>query len=125
MTSVSISGRNKKAIADIGDVALTVSKALSYISDHLSEDLSIKALARTFGLSREYFTVIFKRYTGTSPATYIKRARIDRVIYLLKTEKINILDAALESGFGSSSGFYKAFSSVCGMSPMAFLDSQL
>ena len=123
LTSASLSGKSTRSTAVIEDVALTVSKAMSYISNHLSEDLSINTLSQMFGLSREYFTISFKRHTGTSPATYIKRARLDRAIYLLKTEKINVLDAALESGFGSSSGFYKAFSSVCGMSPKEFIDN--
>ena len=46
---------------------------------------------------------------------------VQNAVRLMINDSINILDAAMLSGFGSSSGFYKTFRAVCGMSPGEYL----
>lgn len=101
--------------------AVAIARSIAMISERLEEISDVSVLAREVGISRSHFTVLFKQFTGTTPALYLRRARLERVIYLLKCENVNVLDAALACGFTSSSGFYRAFTSEFGVSPKEFL----
>lgn len=102
--------------------AVLISSTVEYIQKNPSADLSVTALAGRIALSRGYFTVCFKRYTGATPAKFASFARVARVLHLLRSnQNMNVLDAALASGFESSSGFYRAFKSVCGDTPKSYL----
>ena len=101
--------------------AYAVARAIALISEELESIEDVSDVARRVGLSREHFSVLFVKLAGTTPALYLRRARLERVIYILKCENVNILDAALACGFSSSSGFYRAFSSEFGISPRELL----
>lgn len=66
----------------------------------------------------------FKRFSGISISRYIALNRVQNVILRLRTQDENILDAALECGFGSSSGFYKTFHEITGKTPSEFVKSE-
>ena len=101
--------------------AVAVAQAIAMMANRLEELADVSELAHEVGISRSHFSVLFKQFTGTTPALYLRRARLERVIYLLKCENVNVLDAALACGFASSSGFYRAFTSEFGVSPKEFL----
>lgn len=98
-----------------------VVRSIEYINQNLTNNLFVSTLSENAGISREYFCKIFRKYTGTTPSSFINRCKINNVIHLITTKDINILDAAFESGFSTSSGFYKTFKELCGMSPKEFL----
>lgn len=104
---------------------LAINKASAYILNNLSEDLTVERLAFIVHMSKGYFSKIFRKYVGISVSDYIRQCRILNVIQILNTRRCNILDAALDSGFTSSSGFYKTFKSVTGMTPTRYLQSPL
>ena len=108
------------AVGGLGGAEI-ISGAIRYINDNISNEFSVAELAAALNLSRGYFTSLFARCTGTTPAEFINRCRITNVITLLGTKKMNILDAAFASGFGSSSGFYRTFGAVLGMTPSEYL----
>lgn len=110
-----------KDVALPANGAIAVAQAIAMISEHLEEIADVSEIAHSTGISRSHFTVLFKRFTGTTPALYLRRARLERVIYLLRCENLNVLDAALACGFASSSGFYRAFTAEFGVSPKEFL----
>jgi len=94
-----------------------VCNAIAYINSHINEDLSRPVLAKKFWVSPSHFSRIFKEYSGFCLQDYIVRCRVTHAINLIRKKNINVLDAALESGFSSSSGFYRAFHATTGMKP--------
>ena len=98
-----------------------VAHAIEYINQNISEAINVSMLAKKCNVSRGYFTKVFHRYTGSTPANFINYCRINNVIHLIYTTKINILDAAFASGFSSASGFYKTFHTVCNMTPTEYM----
>lgn len=94
-----------------------VSKVMLYIKNHLDEDLSRETLSKKHGISQSYLSRLFKEYSGIQLQEYIVRCRVQKAIILLKSGKYNVLEAALESGFSSSSGFYSAFNKIMGKKP--------
>ncbi len=103
--------------------ASAVSAALQYVNDNIASPFDVADLAASVYLSRGYFTELFRRYTGFTPAQFIRRARVNNAVRLLASKKRSVLEAALASGFTTSSGFYKSFGAVFGVPPTAFLRS--
>lgn len=98
----------------------TVCEALSYLHEHLEEgELSREKIAAAVYVSPSHLSRIFKEYTGVTLQEYIVRCRVERAIVLLQNGARPI-DAAFACGFGSSSGFYRAFSAVTGKKPKDF-----
>ena len=103
--------------------AAAVADTIQYINRHLTEDLSVRRLAKMAAMSSGYFSEKFKMYTGVGIPKFVNQARAANAARLLQTDKeLTVLDAAVASGFSSSSGFYQAFHSVFGMSPKAYLN---
>lgn len=56
---------------------------LDYFQHHYKSDISISALADTFGFSMEYLARIFKKETGLSPSKYLTNLRMNEAKHLL------------------------------------------
>ena len=97
----------------------TVCEALTYLHEHLNEDLSRDTVAAALYISPSHLSRIFREYTGVTLQEYILRCRVEHAIVLLE-RGARPIDAAFESGFGSSSGFYRAFAAVTGKKPKDF-----
>lgn len=93
---------------------------LSYINQHLAEDLSIPLLSSRFYLSGSYLCRIFKEATGTTINRYVTAKRIARAKALL-AEGHSASETAALCGFGDYSNFLKAFTRVVGVSPKKFV----
>lgn len=103
--------------ADSNNPYNIVCRAIAYINDNISGDLSRPTLAAMFFVSPSHFSRIFREYSGFCLQDYIVRCRVTHAVNLLRTSDIGVLEAALESGFSSSSGFYRAFRAVTGKKP--------
>lgn len=90
-----------------------------YISHHLTEDLSLKALEKEFFVSGEHISREFKKRTGITLHSYIIHSRIDLAKkYIL--QGIPVRDIYHRCGFGSYNHFFKVFKKECGMTPMKY-----
>lgn len=98
-------------------------QTLPYITEHLTEDLSLARLASHAALSPCYFLRLFKKQTGLTPYDYILMARIDMAKYLLKTSSLQVKEIAFSCGFLSESVFCNAFRKKTGMSPLSYRGS--
>ncbi|MBE7046991.1 MAG: helix-turn-helix transcriptional regulator [Ruminococcaceae bacterium] len=98
-----------------------IAKSINYIFENINQPMNVSLLAKRYNISREYFSRIFKKYVGITPSEFITRCKVDNVIYIIRYNNMNILDAAMEGGFNTSSGFYKAFNSVYKMSPKEYI----
>jgi AraC family transcriptional regulator len=91
-----------------------------YIHDHLSEKLSLPALAELVGLSPYYFARRFKQTTGESPHQYILARRIEQAQHLL-LRGASLAQITDRLGFADQSHLSRSFKRVTGISPQAFL----
>lgn len=89
---------------------------IRYISDHLSQDLTIEKLARQMNLSPSAITHNFKKEMGISVHQYITQRRMTYAQNLLRTgEKASKI--YLDCGYKNYSSFYKAYLSFFGYPP--------
>lgn len=104
------------------EVFLAVEKMRSYISAHLQEQITAKAIAEAAGYSQYHAARLFKEETGMSPFEYIRRERLTASAHALRNGKPKVLDVALEFVFDSHEGFTRAFSNAFGITPKKYAD---
>ncbi|MBQ5316757.1 MAG: AraC family transcriptional regulator [Oscillospiraceae bacterium] len=97
-----------------------VSRAMRYISEHFSEDMSLSEISDFAGVSEQYLCRVFKRRTGMTPFDYVTGVRISCAKELL-AGGTPIKRTAELSGFNDTSYFCKVFKAHEGVSPGKFL----
>ena len=91
-----------------------------FIATHYAEPLRAEQIAAEIGLHPRYAMTIFRQAMGMSIGEYLMQYRVMHAQRLLATSETNVIDVALEVGFGSASRFYAAFKRACGCSPGAY-----
>ena len=76
------------------------------LSDH---EFNVEKLCRKIGLSRSQLYRKVKGVTGRSPVAFIRDIRLNRALSLIKENRYNLSEVALEIGFNSPSYFSKCF----------------
>lgn len=103
----------------IGKHNTQTDEILSYINQHLAEELNISMLASHFYLSSSYLHKIFKDATGTTINRYITAKRISRAKSLL-ADGYSVAETCNLCGFGDYSNFLKSFTKIVGISPKKY-----
>lgn len=98
-------------------VYFRLGKALSYVSAHFTEDISLQSLADISFLSKRHFSRIFKEVYGKTPLQYIMSLRINYAKKLLSHPDSNITDIATTCGFSDSNYFSRTFKNFTGKTP--------
>lgn len=89
---------------------------LTYIQEHLQEDLSINMLSKKMYLSKHYLMHFFKAQTGYSLHQYIQKKRLIKASLLIK-QGHPVSSICECCGFGDYSSFARAFKKEFGCSP--------
>ena len=93
-----------------------IASVLSYVSENLTESLSVDDLADRVHISRYHFMRLFKAQTGMSVHAYVRQRRLMHAAHLIR-EGMSAARAAEESGFSDYSAFHRAFNAAFGVSP--------
>ena len=96
---------------------LAVQRMQEYIAAHLDSDLTAAELSRASLFSPWHSYRLFRRYTGLTPAEYIRRMRLSESARRLRRGDTRVIDAAYDGGFGSVDGFQRAFRREFGCNP--------
>ena len=97
-----------------------IERALSYINEHLADDLSVDTLARQVYTSKYHFMRRFKELTGCSVHRYITQKRLLAAADLLRSG-VSAQNACARCGFQDYSTFQRAFRNQFGMTPRDLL----
>ncbi len=93
---------------------------LDYTQAHLSEELSLDAIAEGANLSAFHFSRLFKTTVGYSLHQFILHLKIERAKSLIRKHTLSFTEVALLTGFYDQSHFIHAFKRAVGVSPKAF-----
>jgi AraC family transcriptional regulator len=94
-----------------------VAKALWFIESHLTEDITLAAIADSAGVSRFHMVRAFGLTTGHSVMRYLRARRLTEAARSLATGAPDILMVALDAGYGSHEAFTRAFRDQFGLTP--------
>ncbi|MCI9143799.1 MAG: helix-turn-helix domain-containing protein [Lachnospiraceae bacterium] len=97
--------------------------ALDYMEQNLKTDIHMRELSDAAGYSESYYGDLFRKATGLPVRQYLVRRRLAHAIWEISSGR-KMLDAALEYGFDTYAGFYRAFCREYGCSPSEYLKSR-
>lgn len=78
---------------------------------------SVESLGREIGVSRPQLYRKVLAVTGKSPVSFIKDVRLNKALNLLRENKLNISEIALEVGYNNPSYFSRSFFQKYGVKP--------
>lgn len=94
-----------------------LNKAISYIEEHITEEISYDELARIACCSAYHFQRMFAYMAGIPLSEYIRRRRMSLAAADLQSGKEKIIDIGMKYGYTSPTAFNRAFQSVHGIAP--------
>lgn len=97
-----------------------VSKVLKYVTDHISDALSIEQIADAVGVSRRTFSRAFAKHARVTPSVFVDQVRIDFSRRLLEETDLPMKTVAFRSGFNSATQMRMIFSRQLDTTPMLY-----
>lgn len=97
-----------------------VVRMCDFIAEHFREEIDSSDIAHAANIHPKYAMNVFRKITGMTLNDYVNLMRLSYAQALLMQEDANVLQVAMDSGFGSVSGFNKSFLKIAGMSPTDF-----
>lgn len=95
-------------------------KACSYIERHLTEPLSVPAIAAHTGINKSYLQLLFSQFLGCPVGRYITQKRMEQAAFLLSNSSLGITDVAFSSGYNSRQHFAHIFEDYYHMNPSSY-----
>lgn len=95
-------------------------KILSYIENHLEENLSLETIAAELNYSKFYMARVFKEDTGSTLYQYIRNRRLKEAALKLTDTSKPLVEIALEAGYSSQQSFTQAFRHVYQYTPQEY-----
>jgi AraC-like DNA-binding protein/predicted dithiol-disulfide oxidoreductase (DUF899 family) len=102
-----------------------ISRVVRFIQSALDEVITPRQLAGVAGFSPHHFHRIFRAVVGESVMDFVRRLRLERAAYRLKTSDDPVASVAFDNGYGSQEAFARVFLAYYGMPPSEYRRSPL
>ena len=110
----------EKSGEDPADDNRLIRRALSYIDEHLRDELSLGVMAEYVGISPAYFSSLFTKSVGCSFVDYLNRQRIQKACDYMHDDRMKVYEIAEKVGFHDERYFSRVFRRVKGMTPKEY-----
>lgn len=97
-----------------------VAKVLRYVTDHISDALTIEAIADAVGVSRRTFSRAFAKHAKVTPSVFVDQVRIDHARKLLEETDVPLKTVAFRSGFNNTTQMRMIFSRQLSTTPKLY-----
>lgn len=94
-----------------------VQEIMKYIRIHISEDISLESIARTFSISPQSLSSLFRQNTDQGFKKYITELRLSNAVKYLSHSDLLITEICYETGFGTMGNFIRRFKEKYGITP--------
>lgn len=101
-----------------------VKRAIGYIKEHYSEDITLAQVARHVAMSESRLSSVFKKETGKGLINYLEEYRIAQAVKLLAESREPMFAIAQRVGYPNVNYFSRVFKKVRGEAPSQFLKRQ-
>jgi transcriptional regulator GlxA family with amidase domain len=97
-----------------------VARVLKYVTDHISDDLSIEEIADAVGVSRRTFARAFAKHAQVTPSVFVDQVRIDFARKLLEETDVPLKTVAFRCGFHNATRMRMIFSRQLQITPKQY-----
>jgi len=104
----------------VGSWSQRVERVRDHVRTHLADELSVAVLAGVAHASPFHFGRRFRAHTGETPIQFVRRARLERALVLMRTTDHALADVAAEVGLAPASNFSRVFKQTYGIAPSAW-----
>ena len=94
-----------------------LNKAMEYLEEHMTEEISYEKAARIACCSTYHFQRMFAYMANVPLSEYIRRRRMSLAAEDLQSSDEKIVDIALKYGYASPTAFNRAFQGVHSVAP--------
>lgn len=99
----------QKAEKETKHISPHVQKAIAYIVENPSENITLMSMAKSLNIVPDYFSKLFHDSVGTTFKDYLNIVRIDYAKRLLEESDLSATDVGLECGYNSTAHFFRVF----------------
>lgn len=86
-----------------------IKELLTWMAEHLNEELTVESLAEKASMSPRNFARVFTRETGITPGKYIEKLRLEAARRRLEETHLTINEISYECGLGSPDTMRRVF----------------
>lgn len=94
--------------------------AVTYMKDHLSDNLTVKGIAQILSVNADYLSNQFHKEMGETCMAFINRERVTQAAALLRNTDLQIQQIATMVGYNNTSYFAKQFKKIFHQSPQTY-----
>ena len=117
---IEILDSGQRVSATAKDIHPMVRESISYMLTNPAEHITLETFAAKFGITKTYFSHLFRDSTGVSFKQYLTSLRIEYAKRMLAEKELSIIDVGFECGFLTPSQFSRSFKQNTGMTPSEY-----
>lgn len=99
-------------------------RAIKYIYDHASDELTLAVVAKALGISPSHLSHLFSQRLRVNFRQFINAIRIDRATAMMRDPQVTLTAVCGHCGFENMRTFRRAFLRETGKLPNAYLKAQ-
>jgi AraC-like DNA-binding protein len=96
---------------------------IDYMYEHIKENLDATHISKQYSHSRNYLTVLFKKYTGYGLKEYFNKMKINYAKQMIREENFNISEISSILSYNNVNYFSSQFKKIVGMPPTVYAQS--
>ena len=104
----------------VEDVTAAIRRATDYISEHLTEPLTLAEIAAQAQMSPNYFSAVFRAVRAIPLWDYVSEQRVAEAMRRIDAGTESMLTVAMQSGFNNTANFNKTFRRYTGRTPSEY-----
>ncbi|PAE98442.1 AraC family transcriptional regulator [Shouchella clausii] len=107
------------------DLLEKMNAVVSYVENHLDEEINYGEVAKIACFSEHHFKRMFSFIAGISLSEYVRRRRLTLAAFDLKNSDIRVIDVAMKYGYKSPDSFSRAFQTLHEVTPNTVKNSDV
>lgn len=101
------------------DILTQLNRAMSYIEEHINDDLALSDVSTVTSYSPYHFGRLFYYIADIPLSEYIRRRKLSLAAMELQNSNAKVIDIAIKSGYDSADSFTRAFVRQHSVTPSA------
>lgn len=97
-----------------------IKRSLMFIDENIDKDLSLQKVATYFKLSKNYFSLLFKKEMKICFSKFLIQTRINKAKKLLRTSSMSVKEISRKVGYKYVSSFEHDFKKKTRLTPLEY-----